>query len=253
MWNIQFRSYQDVKNVLHTYTYFISMIFSVVAYFLVIPEAHRWAVNTLFGLFNELGVVGIAVSILFGFTISFLFIHLFEIHDKIYDRFIIKWRYRYSRDFILPELFKPFGAKLDKRFFQLAEKNIRDFMKVFYHFVSDYDVKIRKTLVVRFYDRVWKYWATQVNEILIIMLLLTIAGYAIYYAVYGLTLKNLLIALAVAVLSGIVNRFLSQYFLRFVREATQEEIEDIHANFHDELEYKVKELSRRFHLEYGND
>lgn len=252
MWNLQFRSYQDVKNVLHTYTYFVSIIFSLAAYLLVIPEAHRKAVNTLFGLFNELGVVGIVVSILFGFAISFLFIHLFEIHDKIYDRFIIKWRYRYSRDFILPELIKPFGAKLDKKFFQLAEKNMREFMKVFYHFVSDYDVKIRETLVVRFYDRVWKYWATQVNEILIIMLLLTMAGYAIYSTVYSLALKNLLIALVVTVFLGVLNRFLSRYFLSFVREATQEEIEDIHANFRDELEDKIKELSRRFHLEYGN-
>lgn len=229
------------------------MIFSLVAYFMVIPETHRTTVNTLFGLLSELGVVGIVITLLFGFAISFLFIHLFEVYDKIYDRFIIKWRYRYSRDFILPELFKPFSAKLDKRFFQFAEKNMREFMKVFYHFVSDYDVKIKETLVVRFYDRVWKYWATQVNEILIIMLLITMLGYGVYYAVYSLAFKNLFIGLIIAVLLGILNRLLCKYFLKFVKEATQDEIEDIHANFLDELEERTKELSRRFHLEYGND
>lgn len=94
MWNLQFNSYQDVKNVLHRYTYLVSIIISLLAYFLVIPQQHQLTLNTVFGRITELISVGVVITLIFGFFISFLFVHMFEVYDKVYDRFVIKWRYK---------------------------------------------------------------------------------------------------------------------------------------------------------------
>ena len=254
MWNLQFTSYQDVKNVLHRYTYLVSIILSLIAYFLVIPQQHQLTLNTVFGSITEVIPVGIVITLIFGFVISFLFVHLFEVYDKVYDRFVIKWRYKYAKGYILPELIRPFKEKVDKDFLETASKNMREFMNIFYSFVGDHDVKIRKTAVVRFYDAVWKYWATQINEVLFILFAMMLIGYSIYYYMTrDLQVASMITPSIIIVVLGIINRVISIYFLKYVRVMTKEEIEEIHENFNDELEEKVKRISRRFGLSYGNN
>lgn len=253
MWNLQFKSYQDVKNVLHRYTYFVSIIMSLLAYFLVIPQQHQLILNTVFGSITEVVPAGIVITLIFGFVISFLFVHMFEVYDKVYDRFVIKWRYKYAKDYILPELIRPFKEKVDKEFLKTASKNMREFMNIFYSFVGDHDVKIRKTAVVRFYDAVWKYWATQINEVFFIMFAMMLIGYTIYYMIKDLQVVSMITPSIIIVVLGIINRAISIYFLKYVRVMTKEEIEEIHANFKDELEEKVKEISQKFGLSYGNN
>lgn len=253
MWNLQFNSYQDVKNILHWYAYFVSIVLSLLAYFLLIPEPHREVLNTLFGQITAFVPAGTLLVVVFGFLGSFLFVHMFEVHDKVYDRFVIKWRYKYARDFILPMLFKPFLTELDEAFFETATKNMREFMNIFYSFVGDYDVRIRKTAVVRFYDAVWKYWATQINEVLFIMFEIMLIAYAIYYLANDLQIASLVILFIVIIMLIIVNRAISKYFLKYIRVATVEEICEIHNKFMAELQQKAQEISLRFGLGYGNN
>jgi len=253
MWNFQFKSYQDVKNVLHWYTYFVSMIMSLLAYFLVIPQQHKLILNTVFGNINEVVPVGIVITAIFGFVISLLFVHMFEVYDKVYDRFVIKWRYKYAKGYILPELISPFKEKIDKEFLETASKNMREFMNIFYSFVGDYDVKIRKTAVVRFYDAIWKYWATQINEVFFIIFAMMLVGYTLYYVIQDLQVVSMITPSILIVVMGIINRAISKYFLKYVRIMTKEEIEEIHKNFKDELEEKVKEISEKFDLSYGKN
>jgi hypothetical protein len=250
MWNpkLKYDTYQDVKDVLYQYTYLSSLLLSLIAYFVVLPQEHQKQLNTLFGALNDLGIIGVVVTIVFGFIASFILIHMFEVHDKLYDRFIIRWRKRYATDFIIPELFKPLITTLDTRFLDLAKKNLRESMNVFYYFVGDRDTVIRKNLVVRFYESVWKYWATQINEILIIIFSLITAGYIAYYALNDLSFWKLFIVIGIMITLAIGNRFLIKYFLPFVRTATMEEIEDIHSYHMQELEAKTRDLSENLGL-----
>lgn len=253
MLNLQFKSYQDVKNTLYWYTYCLSIILSLLAYFTVIPQQHRLILNTLFGNITNIVPAGVIITVLFGFIISFMFVHMFALYDRVYDRFIIRWRYKYAKNFIMPELFGPFGDKLDIKFFETASKNMKEFMNIFYNFVGDYDVRIRKTAVVRFYDAVWKYWATQINEMFFIMFVIVLVGYMIYCASNNLPINFAVAPSIVIVVLGILNRVISWYFLRYVHEATGEEIKEIHDKFMGELEEKTENISRKFNLSYGND
>jgi hypothetical protein len=252
-WNFQFRTYQDVKNILHTYTYFVSIIFSIVIYFLVLSPENKTAIDSLFGIISPLLTVGVFLSLIFGFIISFFLIHVFEAHDKVYDRYVKKWRYKYSRDYMIPELFKPFSSKLDKQFFSVAGNNMRDTMNVFYYFAGDYNIKIRQTLVVRFYDAIWKYWATQINELLLILLVIFTFTYGIINYSDSLTSKNWLWVLVSALIVMLINIGISIYFLKFVKVATQEEIDDIHQNFSQELENQTRQLSAKLGLRYDGN
>jgi len=251
--NLKFDTYQDVKNILYLYTYAISIILSLLVYFLVIPDNHRLVLNTVFGSIVELVPVGVIISIVFGFIVSGLFIHMFEVYDKVYDKFIIRWRYKYTRDFIFPELFNPFAEKLDKKFFKTAMANIREFMNIFYYFVGDRDMKIRKNAVVRFYEAIWKYWATQINEVFFILFGVMLIIYSIYFAVENIKLLSLVTPALIIVIFGVINRLMSKYFLKSVNMMTKEEIEEIHNNFKDELEGKIMDISQKFELSYGEN
>lgn len=126
-------------------------------------------------------------------------------------------------------------------------------MNIFYSFVDDHDVKIRKTAVVRFYDAVWKYWATQINEVFFIMFAMLLIGYTIYYGITDLQIVSMVTPSVIIVILSIINRFMSIYFLKIVRLMTKEEIEEIHEKFQDELEGKIEEFSHKFKLNYGKN
>ena len=104
------------------------------------------------------------------FVLGYFLVVFFEVHDMVYDRFIVKWRYYYDIDFILPRLTRPLANKLSSTFYIQAERNKYEFMKPFYVFVGDGDgeFRISANLRVRFYERILKYWITQISEILLL-------------------------------------------------------------------------------------
>ena len=78
-------------------------------------------------------------------------------------------------------------------------------------------------------------------------------GYVIYYMINDLYISSLVAPLIVIIALFVVNRLMTRYFLKSVRIMTKEEIEEIHANFQEELEEKAKEISQKFNLSYGNN
>src|SRR5713226_94585 len=61
--------------------------------------------------------------------LSWFLIFVFEVHDKVYERYFIRWRYFYDLDLILPTLTRPFGPALDPQCFDTAGGHLYQFMK----------------------------------------------------------------------------------------------------------------------------
>ena len=114
-------------------------------------------------------------------------------------------------------------------------------------------MKIRKNAVVRFYEAIWKYWATQINEVFFILFGVMLIIYSIYFAVENIKLLSLVTPALIIVIFGVINRLMSKYFLKSVNMMTKEEIEEIHNNFKDELEGKIMDISQKFELSYGEN
>lgn len=51
-------------------------------------------------------------------VLAWVAIFIFEIHDKVYDKYFVRWRYYYDVDFLIPTLYGPFTCNLDRRFFE---------------------------------------------------------------------------------------------------------------------------------------
>ena len=141
--------YQDVKTNLTWYTSIITLIFFFL-FGILFSDFHQnntEKIEKVEGFFKLLEISWL-------FVISYFLIVLFEIHDKVYDRFIIRWRYYYDIDFILPRLTQPLANKLSSSFYIQAQQNKYEFMKPFYVFVGDGDgeFRISSNLRVRFYE-----------------------------------------------------------------------------------------------------
>jgi len=249
------KQYQDVKANLQWYTTIILGLIGLLFYLFVLPDGHRQTVNTIFGQIPSSQIVGSGIiMVLFGF-LGWLLIFGFEIHDKVYDRYFTRWRFYYDLDFILPTLVRPFTHKLDRRFFQVAQNNKYDFMKLFYHFVADYEHehKIKENLIVRFYEAVTKYWITQINEIMLFLLLLLTCTYYFVYSSLALSLNTIVNINFIIATLFMINRYAVRRSKETVRLATTDEIEDIHNSFSNELEEELKKLHKKFNLKYGQN
>src|SRR5258708_6092897 len=93
------KTYQDVKTTLRWYTVAASAPIGLFTYFYLIPEAHRQRIECRVSELSAspiIGSIGAAVLIAGGFVfLSWFLIFVFEVHDKIYDRYFIRWRYFY--------------------------------------------------------------------------------------------------------------------------------------------------------------
>jgi hypothetical protein len=154
---------------------------------------------------------------------------LFQIHDHWYDKYIIKWRYSYDIDFILPKLIQPFANRLNYRFYEVSETH--DLLpELYYPFVGDRDLKIPKNKLVRFYEVVTLYWLTQINEIVVLLVVSTIVLYR-YQGPATLTYRTQLLDDFVVVgCFFILNRVWAHSSKGKVRRATEEEIRAIHGD-----------------------
>jgi hypothetical protein len=249
------KQYQDVKANLQWYTTIISALVGLLFYSFVLPDGHRQSLNTIFEQIPSSKIVGSGViMVLFGF-LGWVLIFGFEIHDKVYDHYFTRWRFYYDLDFILPTLFRPLTHKLDKRFFKVAQNNRYEFMKPFYHFVADYEHehKVKENLIVRFYEAVTKYWITQINEILLFLLLLLTFMYWRVYNSFDLPLNTIIVTNFVIVVLFLINRWFVRSTREAVRLATIDEIEDIHLSFLKELEQDLRRIHEEFNLRYEDD
>ncbi len=247
------KQYQDVKANLGWYTTIVMVVVGFLFYTFILNSSHRQVADTFFGNFQSFKIVGLGGIMVFGGFIGWLLVFVLEIHDKVYDRYFIRWRYYYDLDFILPFLTRPFTNNLSSRFFSIAQDNKDDFMKVYYHFVADYEHehKIKENLIVRFYESVTKYWITQINEIILFFLLLMIFSYYSFFENSVLSLERIININYIIVVSFLVNRDAIRRSKKTIRKRTSDQIEDIHSTFRTELENELIKIHNKFDLIYG--
>jgi hypothetical protein len=251
------RTYQDVKATLRWYSPFPAVIIALFLYFYLVPDPHHAWIASLSRTWVPSAIsAALAVPLIVALSgfIGWLLIFVFEIHDKVYERHIIRWRHYYDLDFILPALTRPFGANLDPRLFEAAEKDLPRFMKPFYHFVGDDDHEhsIGENTRVRFYETVVKYWITQINEIVLLAAFLFTVAYVFVYRSMGLPLDPVVFTFLVIITLFVGNRILAEIFKASVRRATLEEVEEIHSRFLPQLENQLKLLHERVSLQWRN-
>jgi hypothetical protein len=253
--NMSPNTYQQVKANLHWYMVVASALFAILTYFFLVPDIHRRAIVRFIASHTSDSMPHLVTSAslvaLLGF-VCWLSIFIFEVHDKIYDRYVIRWRHYYDLDFILPTLTRPFTCNMDPQFFRAAEKNIYEFMKPYYAFVGDGKraFPITKNLLVRFYESITKYWITQINEILLIEAFALDAVYFFIYRQLQLPIDRIAIWSLVLPIAFSLNRIAAVQSRIPVRRATLDEIEDIQRRYPDRLKEAFQELHTKFNLQW---
>lgn len=220
-------TYQHVKADLTAVTVVLLYLYGFFAASTILPSAHRDIIKNFLATVTENFFLqqGILIPLLTG--IAVVLVYLLEIHDRIYDRFVIRWRKYYDIDLTLRALCMPFGNKLRERFLEEAQRDRGPFMRdLFYHFVRDRDHRISRNAIVRFYERIWKYWITQINELLLIALFVLAAFYGLFGRGHNVEFYVPVIIFGLV----IANRFFAIVWLAPVRRATLEEIHEIHEN-----------------------
>ncbi len=252
-----YETYQDVRRNLFLYSIPVLIVAGFFAYFCILPSSYQQQLTSLGQLLTESpiwkGVLGGISGILLFTLVAFLMTEIFQVHDQWYDKFIIRWRFRYATDFILPRLVQPFASFMNYRFYDEAEKSVRQFQEVLYYpFVGDRDLKIPKNALVRFYEVVTVYWLTQINEIVISVLAIGTMVFRFFGPAdlqYRTVLLNDLIVMGVA---WVVNRIWVQSSRGKVRRATEDEIRAIHEDedLRADLERRLKQLCRNYSVPY---
>lgn len=204
------QQYQDVKATLQWYLAILMSILGIAFYAVILPPEHREMVSTLSGLIPSSQLVGSGVLMVLCGFVGWVLVFGLEIHDKIYDRYVVRWRHDYDLRFVLPALVRPMASELSPRFHEVAAENRYEFMKAFYHFVADYehDHKVMENLVVRFYEAVTKYWITQLNELAFIFVYVALVTYYFVYRAHGMALDRIALATFALVAVFVLNRFL---------------------------------------------
>jgi hypothetical protein len=248
-------TYQDVRRNLFLYSTPFLVVAGFFTFFYVLPPAHqRIVVSVLESISNSQpwkGLAGAGLGLFLFVGLAFLMTEIFQVHDQWYDKHIIKWRYRYDIDFILPRLIRPFASGTNYRFYNVAET--QDFLtELYYPFVGDRDLKIAKNKLVRFYEVVTVYWLTQINEIVLVLLTLLIVVYR-YLGPADLAYRTRLLDVFVAVGCGLIlNRMWAGSSKEKVRHATEEEIRAIHddAALLKDLDRRLGRVCRDYSIPY---
>lgn len=247
-------TYQDVRKHLFWYSRFFLIGAGFLTYFLILPAGNQQRIIMLLKVVSSSpllkDLVGLGLGIGLFATLSFFLTEVFQVHDKWYDKYVIKWRHQYATDFILPRLVQPFACHLNYRFRESTEIHTREFQEqLFYPFVADRDLKIPKNKVVRFYEVVTKYWYSQINEVILLVLGVVVVVYRFTgpaQIAYRTKLLNVCLILALAFL---VNRLWRRHSLKNVRIATEDEIRAIHDN--PELNTDLKNRLVKLCFDYG--
>lgn len=243
-----YSTYQDVRRNLFKYSMPFLIGAGFAAYAFILPGPHQAAV---LGSLERVAtsepwksIVGVGTGTAAFAFLAFLITEVMKLHDRWYDRFIVRWRVDFDTTFILPRLLQPFISRTNQRFWVEAARNRHYFMeRLFYPYVGDVDAKIPKNRLVRFYEVITVYWLTQINELLLITLLVGCTAYAFTEFTrddHAYAVRLFRTALAIIGLLAL-NRLWVRRERRAVSHATADEIQAIH----DDLELKG-DLGRRF-------
>jgi hypothetical protein len=244
------KTYQDVKKNLTWWAAIVIGAAAIVIYTVLLPEDHRTALE---GLIEGLpawvpGLVSIAGAIL---AFAIIMVGILALHDRFYDRSIIRWREAYDIDFVLPHLLRPLGTHVHPRFWEVARVQRKKIMRtVFYPLVADRDGVIGENKLVRFYETATMYWMTQILEMALVLVAVTVVIYALIGATPALSLLVVLVGVQALF---VLNRWFRRQAVAAMRDATIEEIEEIHQQHAAALEERVRAAHEYLELPYGRD
>lgn len=255
----KYDSYQDVRHNLFLYSTPFLIVAGFFTFFWVLPPSHRNIVQKVLELISTTeflkGLVGTGIGLGIFVALAFLITEVLQIHDQWYDKYIIKWRRRYDLDFILPRLIQPWANRTNYRFYEEAELHLRQFMEqLYYPFVGDRDLKIPKNKLVRFYEVVTVYWLTQINEIVLLLLMAVTVLYR-YWGPADLGYRTLLIDdLLIIGFCFLLNRVWVRSSTEKVRRATEEEIMAIHDDvaLKQDLENRLIQFCKNYSIPYAS-
>jgi hypothetical protein len=249
----EYDDYQDVRHNLFLYSSPVLIAAGFLLFFFVLPQAHQDAITRWQETVSThplwKGGSGLAVLVF----LTYLLVEVVKIHDRFYDKHLVRWRYRYDTDFILPRLVLPFGNRLDYRFFEEAEEHLGKFMEeLWYPFVGDRDTKIAKNKLVRFYERVTAYWLTQMNELVLLLLTVTIAAYYLLGPDQLAFKAQLMVPMLVVVTLFVLNRRLVRASREGTRSATEDEIRAIVTDHKEDLEQRLRSVCATYSIPFND-
>jgi len=243
----EYETYQDVKNTLAWWGIPVWFVVMALFWYFVLLPTHRQAVTNWPGIAAWVAKAGpvTALLVLAALTSQFM-VHVLEVHDQIYDRFIVRWRDRYAREQMIPKLLKPYLEELHSGFLNKAVQNPRRTLDVlFYRFAADRDTKIGHNLIVRFYERITKYWLTQIVGVAV-LLFGTSATVYMLICYEPMSRPRLLFVLGGCAIALCVNRVCVWLARKSVWCATKAEIAAIHSSCKDDFEQSLRELCQEY-------
>jgi hypothetical protein len=226
--NPKYETYQDLKDTLAWWGTPIWFLVGSCIWLGLLSETHRKTITELLpSVATWLANTGFLVGgLVLAGVVSHVLVHILEIHDHVYDRYIIKWRQQYAATFIIPRLLDPYKDRAGSDLETVAQQNHGEFLReLFYHFVGDRDTRIRSNLVVRVYEVLAKYWITQLAEIAFFSLTLM----ALIWIVFsGSLARSYVIVLAIGLVGFAISRALALLLRKVsIPPATEAEILDI--------------------------
>lgn len=253
MWPFSFETYQDMlKNLTFIMTGLLWVAFEASYYFIVASEHRDFLRHVI-----KYGEKGVQISFLTSlFVVAVVLVFFFRIQSELYDRYFVRWRADYETDFIIPELVRPFEAKLYPGFVEKAKENRDLTMRtLFFPYVQDRGdpnvvISSNQNKLARFYQQVTYYWSTQLAEIVLyVMLLATVVYFPIYRWLHLPCTRLVLTALALLLVLSI-NAKLARASLVPLKEITQEQITAIHQTKSADLEKGLANLSATFGMRF---
>jgi hypothetical protein len=246
----KYELYQHVKHQLAFWAWLIIYTHTIWFYLTVLTTTDKseiqLAIQTHLGI--GIGVVLIAIPV--SAVIALVLVYLWQVHDRIYDRYVIGWRFKHDCLFIIPELISPFWDRIPPGLLETVRENrtIKEmFMsEAFYFFTGDDSGKVGQNTIRRFYVAVTGYWVTQILELI---LLLSLIAYVVVGTVkFGILNLPMTFPLTIIAML-IVNRILFvPRSRRYTEEMTHEEIREIHRDHIQELRNKINDLMRNMDL-----
>src|SRR5271166_1044297 len=92
-------TYQDVRHNLFLYSIPVLVIAGFFAYFRILPQPAQNRVTQVISILASStvgkGVLGGISGIAFFAVLAFLMTEILQVHDQYYDKFVIKWRFKY--------------------------------------------------------------------------------------------------------------------------------------------------------------
>jgi uncharacterized membrane protein len=254
MIKLEFETYQDVRTMLVKWSIPIWGVFLYLCYLLIIPKELKEFVSNQFPQFAEWikNVTSIVAFITITFIFSYIMINLLQIHDKYYDRYCVKWRYNYAITYLIPTLLRPIYDPIPEIVLISIKKNLGNFMEnCYYYFVGDREMKIRKNLVVRFYESITKYWLSQIGEIAAIIFLSLLIVYficSLFASNISFTKSHIIAAIIASIILGLF-KILSTRLRKAATIKTKDQIDDIHKRFMNDLQNQFTSFCKEHNVQ----